>query len=205
MRAGNTGVGYTLETLLGLEENNISLSDLQVAELKAKRENASSLVSLFTRDKAAWKVSPRTAIEDFGTIDSSGRHNLYCTIFHGSTGDKFNIAIDSEGVSVIHRDGTIVARWSHVSLAEAFKQKFPALMLVTAEAEFREGIEWFRYNSAELYTGTSDIQFQNCFSRGLISIDFRLHLNGARVRNRGTAFRIAEHDLPKLFANCHAI
>jgi hypothetical protein len=57
MRTGNTGVGYTLETLLGLQENNISLSDLQVAELKAKRENASSLVS-FHREQLFKTLEP---------------------------------------------------------------------------------------------------------------------------------------------------
>ena len=37
MRSGNTGVGYTLETLLGVEENNSSGADIDgEIELKAK-------------------------------------------------------------------------------------------------------------------------------------------------------------------------
>jgi hypothetical protein len=41
MRKGNTGIGYTLETLLGIAENNIKLPDLGTIELKSKRKNAS--------------------------------------------------------------------------------------------------------------------------------------------------------------------
>jgi len=39
LRQGPTGIGKTLETLLGIEENNISTPDLGRIELKAHREN----------------------------------------------------------------------------------------------------------------------------------------------------------------------
>ena len=38
-RKSNTGIGYTLETLLGIKENNIKLPDLGKIELKSKRKN----------------------------------------------------------------------------------------------------------------------------------------------------------------------
>lgn len=38
MRSGPTGIGYTLETLLEIRENNISTPDLGEIELKAQRE-----------------------------------------------------------------------------------------------------------------------------------------------------------------------
>ena len=39
MRRGPTGIGYTLESLLEIEENNISAPDLGTFELKAQREH----------------------------------------------------------------------------------------------------------------------------------------------------------------------
>ena len=48
-RKGDTGIGKTLEDLLGIKENNIPLPDIgEVAELKAYRRSASSMLTLFT-------------------------------------------------------------------------------------------------------------------------------------------------------------
>ena len=48
-RAGNTGIGKTLEDLLNIKENNIPLHDIAgVAELKAYRRDAKSMLTLFT-------------------------------------------------------------------------------------------------------------------------------------------------------------
>ncbi len=40
-RRGSTGIGYTLEELLGIPENNISAPDLGYIELKSHRINSS--------------------------------------------------------------------------------------------------------------------------------------------------------------------
>jgi hypothetical protein len=48
-RAGNTGVGKTLENLLGIRENNIPGPNAAMIELKAARKNASSMLTLFTK------------------------------------------------------------------------------------------------------------------------------------------------------------
>src|ERR1035437_296644 len=48
-RKGDTGIGKTLEDLLGIKENNIPLHDIDgVAELKAYRRKAKSMLTLFT-------------------------------------------------------------------------------------------------------------------------------------------------------------
>jgi len=48
-RVGDTGIGKTLEDLLGIKENNIPLHDISdVAELKAYRKDATSMLTLFT-------------------------------------------------------------------------------------------------------------------------------------------------------------
>lgn len=42
-RAGNTGIGKTLEDLLGIEENNIPTPNCITAELKSARKNFGSM------------------------------------------------------------------------------------------------------------------------------------------------------------------
>jgi hypothetical protein len=48
MRKGDTGIGYTLESLLEIKENNVPLADLGDIELKAYRKNSCSMLTLFT-------------------------------------------------------------------------------------------------------------------------------------------------------------
>ena len=48
MRKGDTGIGYTLESLLGIKENNVPLADLGDIELKAYRKDSGSMLTLFT-------------------------------------------------------------------------------------------------------------------------------------------------------------
>ncbi|NQE05860.1 hypothetical protein C5S32_08315 [ANME-1 cluster archaeon GoMg1] len=48
-RTGNTGIGKTLEDLLGIEENNIPGPNAEMIELKSARKNARSMITLFTK------------------------------------------------------------------------------------------------------------------------------------------------------------
>ncbi len=61
-RKGPTGVGHTLEHALGITENNITSPDLGEIELKSHRERTSSLITLFTFNRKAWKMPPLEAI-----------------------------------------------------------------------------------------------------------------------------------------------
>lgn len=198
-RSGNTGVGHTLEAELGISENNIALSDMDIAELKAHRQGSSSLITLFTLDRGAWIVDQMKAIHKYGLIDTEGRPNLYMTLSVGNPGTLLQVEVDSKSATVSHPSGTVVAQWQHTHLAERFEQKFPALMLVSAEVEIRNGKEWFHYKRAQLLQGTSGKRFQQGMAKGWIKIDLRLHDNKGVVRNHGTGFRISEDKLANLF------
>jgi len=63
-RKGPTGVGYTLETYLEIDENNISLPDLNKIELKAHRTKSQSMITLFTFNNKVWKIPPLEAINN---------------------------------------------------------------------------------------------------------------------------------------------
>lgn len=49
-RAGNTGIGKTLEDLLDIQENNIPGPDVVDTELKSLRRDSSSMLTLFTKE-----------------------------------------------------------------------------------------------------------------------------------------------------------
>ena len=79
-RKGPTGIGYTLETLLGIAENNEAHPDIEGAELKAHRTKGNSLITLFTFNNKVWKMPPLEAVKKYGSLDKDGRQGLYYTM-----------------------------------------------------------------------------------------------------------------------------
>ncbi len=198
-RSGPTGVGHTFETLLGLKEDNIALPDLGEVEVKARRVNSTSLVTLFTFNKKAWVMKPLEAVKKYGTLDRSGRQGLYFTMARTPTSTGLLLHIEEDFISVRHVSGDIVAVWNLEQLANQFIRKLPALVLVSALSEFRDGVEWFCYTRAQLLTGTSPDILREQILAGNVVVDLRLHDQGTRARNHGTGFRASEDKLSLLF------
>ena len=199
LRRGPTGVGHTLEQLIGLEENNIAAPDLGTVELKGHRLNSSSMITLFTFNKKAWKMPPLEAVRKYGTVDASGRTGLYYTMSPNPNGAGLYLNIGEEIVSVRHIHGTVVAEWDLHEVANKFLQKMPDLLLASAFSEDRGGHEWFLYDRARLLEGTSADILKNQIREGNVLLDLRLHDQGTRARNHGTGFRAREKNLTLLF------
>ncbi len=154
-RRGPTGIGQTLEKSIGLPENNIATPDLGKIELKSHRIHSSSLITLFTFNRKVWKMKPLEAIKKYGTPDENGRLGLYFTMSRTPNSTGLFLHIENETISVRHVSGEIVAEWQLQILAERFIKKIPALILVSAFNEMRGDVEWFKFDRAQLLTGTS--------------------------------------------------
>ena len=200
-RRGPTGVGHTLQELLGIKEDNIALPDLQNAELKAHRIGANSMITLFTFNRKAWKMKPLDAIRKYGTPDINGRLGLYFTMSLTPNSQGLFLHTDSQAISVRHISGELIAQWQLEDLKQQFVRKFPGMILVSAFCEERAGVEWFHYTRARLLTGTSAETLLHQIQSGNIMVDLRLHDKGTRARNHGTGFRAFEDKLPLLFNN----
>jgi hypothetical protein len=198
-RRGPTGIGHTLEKLIGLRENNIAYPDLGTIELKAHRINSNSMITLFTFNRKVWKMKPLEAIKKYGTPDENGRLGLYFTMSRTPNSTGLFLHIESETISVRHVSGEIVAEWQLEILAERFTKKIPALILVSAFSEMRGDDEWFKFDRAQLLKGTSAAIIRSQILAGNILVDLRLHDKITSARNHGTGFRAHEDKLPLLF------
>jgi MvaI/BcnI restriction endonuclease family len=198
-RPGPTGVGHTFETLLGLKEDNIALPDLGEVEVKARRLNSTSMVTLFTFNRKAWIMRPLEAVKKYGTLDRKGRQGLYFTMARAPTSTGLFLHVDEETISVRHISGETVATWNLERLASQFMRKLPALVLVSALSETRDGVEWFNYTRAQLLSGTSPDILREQILAGNVLVDLRLHDQGTRARNHGTGFRAREDKLSSIF------
>jgi hypothetical protein len=173
-RKGPTGVGKTLEQLLGIKENNIALPDLGSVELKAHRIGSSSLITLFTFNRKAWKMNPLAAIKKYGTKDENGRLGMYFTMARTPNSMGLLLFVDSKTISVRHVSGKIIAEWQLETLARWFMQKVPGLVLVSAFSEMRGTTEWFKYERAQLLTETSPDIMRNQLLSGNVLFDIRM-------------------------------
>jgi hypothetical protein len=200
-RRGPTGIGQTLEQLLGLTENNIALPDLHEIELKAHRIGSSSMITLFTFNRKAWKMKPLEAIRKYGTRDENGRLGVYFTMSPTPNGSGLFLHTETETISVRHISGEIVAEWQLEQLAEQFIKKLPGLVLVSALSEMRGDFEWFQFTRSQLLTDTSPEIIREQILAGNVLVDLRLHDKGTSARNHGTGFRIKEDKLLFLFKN----
>ncbi len=204
-RRGPTGIGHTIETALGLEENNLAVPDLGKIELKAHRDESTSMITLFTFNRNAWVMPPLDAVRKYGTHDKNGRLGLYFTMSLKPNSSGLFLRVEDEQIFIQHVSGEIVVRWRSEDLADQFERKLPALILVTAQTEQRVDREYFWFYRARLLSGTSPRLIADQIRVGNILVDLRLHDAGTRARNHGTGFRTYESKLPNLFEQVEEI
>lgn len=206
LRNGPTGIGYTLETLLEIAENNISSPDFGEIELKAQREKHTGMTTLFTFNNKAWKMPPLEAIKQYGSLDKDGRQGMYYTMGMTPNSAGLFLHVDDTSVSVRHISGNIVAVWQLAEIEIRFAAKVKNVLLVKAKVEIRDGIEYFHFTRARLLSGgTSQSILKNQFENEHLLVDLRLHDKGTMARNHGTGFRVFENNLENLYEKVEEI
>ena len=206
LRSSDTGIGYTLESCLGIEENNIPLADLGGSvELKTFRKGSASLLTLFTCEpEPPGGNRDRLLLEKFGykRRDNPRQKELYCTINSSTFNPQsLKLEVKKDRIRLVSNLEKIDIYWEREWLKGRFLQKIPNLIIVKADARIKEnGREEFHFNEAYFLRGFSFESFRNMVSKDIITVDLRMHLreNGT-VRNHGTGFRIRKNNLEKCF------
>ena len=223
LRKGNTGIGYTLETVLGVvennlrspdlgnielketvlgvAENNLRYSDLGNIELKSRRIKSTSLLTMFTFNDSIWKIEQEELIKQYGYY-KDGRWALYTTVKNKPNNRGFYVKVEQDTVRLYHEDGLCAIEWQVDSLIDDLKKKLSNVLLVEAESRKSGGQEEFWYKEAYLLTGVIVEKFLEYIKNGPIVVDLRMHIakNGV-VRNHGTAFRLHRRYWDSCFNN----
>ncbi|MDD2839825.1 MAG: MvaI/BcnI family restriction endonuclease [Rickettsiales bacterium] len=205
-RNGPTGIGKTLEDLLQIKENNISLPDFGNIELKSTRENCNNLVTLFTFNNKAWKMNPLEAIKKYGSKDKNDRLGMYYTMGIKPNSSGLFLHVQDDDISVRHIDGSTIATWRLAEVEKQFDKKVKSVLLVKAKVEIRDNIEYFYYDRAKLLScGTTKSILKSQFESQKLLVDLRLHDKGTMARNHGTGFRIYENNMEDLYKKVEEI
>jgi len=206
-RTGDTGIGKTLEDLLGIQENNIPLHDISdVAELKACRKDATSMLTLFTLEPLPKGGDrDRLLLDNFGYSkrDNQRSKELHSTLSckrYNNQGLKFSVEKDK--IKVQGKGKRLNIYWAMESVEKKFHDKLPALVYVLADRKIIDNAEYFHFNEAYLLTDFDFELFKKMVKKDEIVVDFRMYYrpNGS-VRNHGTSFRVKINKLYRAFKN----
>lgn len=206
-RAHDTGVGKTLEDLLGIKENNLRLPDLGTVELKAKRLGSGSMLTLATKSPLPRGVN-RQLFERYKYRDKSGEFALHSTLY-GSHANPQGLRAVLVGDQIqINNPHNILAYWPLSVVDGTLKQKSERILLVFAETygEPRTSTEGFHYVEAYLLSQFDSSRLQSALQHDKLKIDIRLGqyrsgVSKGKYHDHGTAFRIMKRDFLDLFAN----
>mgnify|MGYP000860116277 CR=1 FL=1 len=205
-RSGNTGVGKTLEDLLGIKENNIPGPNSAMIELKSARKNAKSMLTLFTKAPLPKKANT-VLLERFGyeSARSNEKKDLHTTvnakIFNTLKGKQgFKIDIQEDRINIITPEGEIIGYWDRETLKNSFERKLPKVLYVKAEARGRGSDEEFWFNEAWLLSGFDFDNFVRLLKEGVIFVDIRIgQYPDGRPHDHGTGFRVFPDKLDLCF------
>jgi len=205
-RAGTTGIGKTLEDLLGIVENNIPGPNAAMIELKSARKNVSSMLTLFTKSPLPRKANS-VLLQRFGYESARGnkRKELHTTVnargynqLKGEPGFKINIQNDK--VNLINTHDEILGYWDKETLKKSFERKLPKLLYVKAEVKGRGSNEEFWFNEAWLLSGFNFDNFLSLLKEGTILVDIRIgQYPDGRSHDHGTGFRVFPDKLDLCF------
>ncbi|MFH1565724.1 MAG: MvaI/BcnI family restriction endonuclease [bacterium] len=206
-RAHDTGVGKTFEDLLGLKENNLSLPDVGEVELKAKRIDSSSMITLITKSPEP-KGANRTLFEKYKYLDKEGKNNLHSTVYGSRKNTQSFKAVFEKDRVALKNKSNILAYWSISLFDDVLKAKADKILLVLAETkgERKTKNERFHFTEAYLLSKLNINKFKSAIENDKLKIDIRIgaYRSGkdkGKYHDHGTGFRINKRDILNLFDN----
>ncbi|MBQ7307750.1 MAG: glycosyl hydrolase [Clostridia bacterium] len=206
-RAGTTGIGKTLEDLLGIEENNIQGPDFGRYELKSMRKNANSMLTLITKspDEPAgantqlrlnYGYSSSAYDNDEKVLHSTLSATRFTPI--ANTGHSLKVSCTEDKINIINENNEIVASWIIQNLKSVMDRKLSdQFVFVRANSRGTGADEEFLFEEAYLLNGFNSQAIIDLINQGQIFVDLRIGQyhhgkNKGKTHDHGTGFRIFE-------------
>ncbi|MCX6763411.1 MAG: MvaI/BcnI family restriction endonuclease [Candidatus Moranbacteria bacterium] len=204
-RVHDTGIGKTLEDLLGIKENNLKLPDVGKVELKAKRIDSGSMLTLATKSPEPKGIN-KILFERYKYLDKERKYNLHSTVY-GSRKNPQSFGIVFEGEKLVLKNKfKIKAHWPISIFDDVLKAKSNKILLVFAETkgERKTKNEEFHFREAYLLSNLNINKFKAAVKSNKLKVDIRIGIyrsgkNKGKYHDHGTGFRINKKDFLQLF------
>ena len=182
-RSGPTGIGKTLEDLLGIPENNLDEPDFGEYELKSCRLDSQSMLTMFTRApqpsrantylREKYGYSSNAYDNDEKVLHATLSADRFTTI--SNTGNKLKIWCDIDGIYILSQDGRENVFWSKEALKRCFEKKYKNKFVYAKALSRGNGAnEEFHFVEAYEVSGFNYEAFIDLLEAGKIYVDLRI-------------------------------
>jgi len=203
----DTGVGRTLEKLLGIEMNSSKSPDYKGIELKAFRSSRNTRKGLFGKTPN-WNLSKFKSrveiLENFGYWEK-GVFRLYTTVRGtGRNAQGIILRIEQEkGWLAENSDKEEIGNfivWELEELKKALLKKHKETFWISTESKVTEEAEYFLYTEVEHTKNPLVNQFELLVEMGAITVDYPIKRNpDGKVVDKGCNFKLKASCLDLMF------
>ena len=213
VKSGDTGIGMTLQNLLGLPPDSSKLPDYKGIELKSKRISKSKTRFTLFSNVPAWDLSPITTawhlLMKYGYIGKDGKWRLSHQIDvtkPNSIGLVLQMDWSNRWLKQNHFDQdtsltTHVTTWELETLAKRLMEKHNETFWVYANKRGSGANEEFHFVTAQHTRSPIEDNLYLLLETGLIQVDYTLSIKNEStrtVRDHGYLFKINPEDIPAL-------
>lgn len=202
----DTGIGRTIESLLGISQNSDKGPDYKGIELKSMREKKVSKKNVLFTQTPNWNLSKlksgREIVEKYGYYRDNHKtlENTVSCDHPNSQSLQLNVnPIEQmlEMFSVTDKSRSDVAVWLLETLHNRLAVKHKETFWIEVESVMRGTDEYFRYSKIEHTKNPNIGQFDILLDQSLITLDLML----CRPSGHGDtySFKIAKKAMPLLF------
>ena len=217
LRSGQTGVGYTFETLLNKKEDNLQLPDYKSIEIKTLKYFSRKRLHLFNATPESNNYSPiKTVVKYLGYPDKDyPQYKVFNISLNAVSETKVgcnNIILDvdkqNRKIYLLSRTRNETFRlnlhWSFDYIDGIIRRKMDNLAVVWAGYKIENNIDMFYYNKIDFYKYKGIDSFINLIESGLVEITFKISIYKDMkklgvLRDRGTDFSIYERNLKLMY------
>lgn len=215
LRKGPTGVGMTLEKLLGIAANSSKLPDFKGIEIKASRTalrgSQANRITLFSRvpDWTRSAMPNALALLQTHGYDRNGRRQLNCSVKSEPNSLGLRLRIVGEDLHVQRKKETgsqDVLVWQLAGLQSALEEKHRQTFWVKAVCKKdSDGTEMFHYTTVVHTRAPMVANLPSLLELGQVELDFVMHIvdkgDGKKPRSRdhGYLFKLHPKNMDLLF------
>jgi hypothetical protein len=202
-REGDTGIGYTFETLMGLKENNDQEADFKGIEIKCKgvkegEKTSSQKINLF-QSAPIWmeKDSAKTRLRKIGQVGEDGRYRCHSQV----TARRNNIGLlleilNAEEKILLRKNTLTIGFWPFALLSKRLREKHSRAVFIKAKVRNENSRSQFKFEQLIYCERPSIFQFVRLVSERSIVFEFLMsETEKGHVRNRGYPWRLVREQL----------
>jgi hypothetical protein len=211
LRPGDTGVGFTLETLLGIAANSSKKPDYNGIELKASRfRTAQTGQAAIFSQVPNWKISrlkgSKAILEERGRYSEAKERNQLFHEISAKAPNSYRLQLDV-GDDVLDQvyvpeDGSVIkdVTWQLDKLRRRFAAKHKESAWITALTAGRGADEEFWYKHVKHTHGVDPTAFPILLESGAITVHYLIkELPSGAAKDQGYLFKTSTKNLELLF------